>query len=170
MAGFGSLSKRTVIETSSTGDEATDAKVAEELKKAEPQLREGGQELASLAADEQENLSNLLDALEAAVSPLLEMAETMEAEASLVQGAEADAQAGAPASGEAYSSISSTTAGSSSTTAGSSSDSLSRRDPFFGLIAPVLNTVGKLVSKRQELRGILSHLSTSVKIAYGKSY
>lgn len=146
------LPKRTVVETTSTGDAATDAKVAEELKNADPALKAGMQDVASLAADEESALPDLLDALEAAVAPLIQMGNVMEQEAATVEQAEVEGEAeAAPAAAPA---TDASTASTGSTVAAPATGTVSKRDPILGLIAPVLDTVGKLVSKRQELRGI----------------
>ncbi|KXT14610.1 hypothetical protein AC579_3669 [Pseudocercospora musae] len=144
---LGSLPKRTVLETTSTGDAATDAKVAQELKNAEPAIQSGMKDMASLAEDEASAMPDLLDALEAAVAPLLEMSSVMQQEAATVEKAEFKGEteanaAAAPATGATTASTDGTT------TAGT----VSKRDPLLGLLAPVLNTVGKIVNKRQEER------------------
>ncbi|KAF7186887.1 hypothetical protein HII31_11847 [Pseudocercospora fuligena] len=151
---FPMLPKRTVVETTSTGDAATDAKVAEELKNAEPALKAGMQDVASLAEDEASALPDLLDALEAAVAPLIQMGNVMEQEAATVEQAEVEGQAEADAAAAPATDASTASTGSTAAApaTGAAAGTVSKRDPLLGLIAPVLDTVGKLVSKRQEMR------------------
>ncbi|KXS94803.1 hypothetical protein AC578_4052 [Pseudocercospora eumusae] len=88
------LDKRSpvVVETDSTGDAATDAKVADELKKVGPALQAEGDQLAPLVEAEESALPKLMDDLQAVMVPLLEMANMMQVEADTVANAEAAAQ------------------------------------------------------------------------------
>ncbi|KXT02609.1 hypothetical protein AC578_10658 [Pseudocercospora eumusae] len=130
------LPKRTVVETTSTGDAATDAKVAQELKAADPVLKADMKDLASLAQDEASAVPDLLDALEAAFAPMLQMSKVMQQEVATVQQAEVAGGAGA--------------AGAPATSITTSTNF--KRDPLLGLVAPLLaSTIGKLISKREEL-------------------